>query len=422
MTGLIHFSPDAASNDVAAPPINFLEGQPAPTLNNSCREMMGALARWHADTTGSLGTRSAGSNAYQISSNQLFTPGDLADAFTVTFQVDTPNTGPCTLNIDGSGAFSIRRPGNIEMGPGDVQPGIPYSCLWLPNLQVFTLVWPHIGRPGAIGRFGAEGSIPPGWVPCDGRSLSRSAYAGLFFFLGVTHGAPDANTFRVPDLRGRAPFGTDGGTNRLTGAGGLGGGLGNSGGTETVALSEAQLASHGHNGSTGSAGGHDHGGATGQSGSHSHGGATGQAGGHSHAGTTDGGGGHSHSGSTDTAGAHAHGVQYLRGATYRTDGGSGAVNALNAGDAAATNTTGITDSNGAHGHSLTINAAPNHQHGFTTSQADAPTHAISPDGQHAHGIASVGDHAHSLSISASGGGQGHPNMPPGLVVAFAIKA
>ncbi|WP_264046860.1 phage tail protein [Methylobacterium flocculans] len=423
MTGLIHFSPDAASNDVAAPPILWVEGQPAGTVNNSSREMMAALARWHSDTEGGLSATLTAPGTVRAATAQVFTPADFSESFSVTIQLTGgENTGPATLNLDGTGDKPIRRPGNIELGPGDLQSGVPYHLLWLPNLLVYTVVWPHIGRPGAIGMFGAEGSIPPGWVPCDGRSLSRSAYASLFFFIGGTYGLPDANTFRVPDLRGRAPFGTDGGTNRLTGAGGLGGGLGNSGGTETVALTEAQLASHGHNGSTGSAGGHDHGGATGQSGQHSHGGGTGQAGSHTHSGTTDGGGGHSHSGATDSAGAHAHGVQYLRGATYRTDGGSGAVNALNAGDAAATNTTGITDSNGAHGHSLTINAAPNHQHSFTTGQADAHTHAISPDGQHAHGIASVGDHAHSLSISASGGGQGHPNMPPGLVVAFAIKA
>ena len=422
MTGLIHFSQDAISNDVAAPPILWVEGQPAGTVNNSAREMMAALARWHSDTEGGLAATLTAPGTVRAATAQVFTPADLSESFSVTIQLTGgENTGPATLNLDGTGDKPIRRPGNIELGPGDLVSGVPYHLLWLPNLSVYTVVWPYIGRPGAIGMFGAEGSIPPGWVPCDGRSLSRSAYTGLFFFLGGTYGLPDANTFRVPDLRGRAPFGTDGGANRLTGAGGLGGALGNSGGTETVVLTEAQLASHSHGGTAAAAGGHDHGGATGASGGHDHGGATGGGGSHTHSGTTSGGGGHGHSGSTDSAGTHSHGVGYLRQSNYRTDGASGGTNALNAGEGG-TNTTGITDPNGAHSHGVTINAVGDHTHGFTTGSAGDHTHTIAGVGNHAHSIPSVGDHAHALTISAAGSGQGHPNVPPGLVVIFAIKA
>lgn len=422
MTGLIHFSQHAISNDVAAPPILWVEGQPPGTVNNSAREMMAALARWHSDTEGGLAATITAPGTVRAATAQVFTPADLSESFSVTIQLTGgENSGPATLNLDGTGDKPIRRPGNIELGPGDLQSGVPYHLLWLPNLSVYTVVWPHIGRPGAIGMFGAEGSIPPGWVPCDGRSLSRTAHAALFFFLGGTHGLPDANTFRVPDMRGRAPFGTDGGTNRLTGAGGLGGGLGNAGGFETVALSEEQLASHRHTGSTSGAGAHDHGGSTGGAGQHSHGGATGGAGDHAHSGTTNGGGGHSHSGSTDGAGFHSHGVGYVRQTNYRTDGASGGINALNAGEGG-TNTTGITDGNGAHSHGLNINGAPDHTHGFNTNTTGSHAHTISEDGQHAHSIAGVGEHTHALTLNAAGGGQGHPNMPPGLVVAFAIKA
>lgn len=421
MTGLIHFSPDAASNDFGAPPINFGEGQPANTVNNSAREMMAALARWHSDTTGELGATATGAGGYRISSNQGFKQSNLGRSFKIAFQVDSANAGPCTLDIDGSGNFPLLRPGSIALGPGDLFVGLLINAMWLPNIASYIITAPFFARPGAVSAFGADGAVPPGWVPCDGRSLSRVSYAALFAFIGGAYGLPDGNTFRVPDLRGRAPFGADGGANRLTGAGGLGGGLGNSGGSETVVLTEAQLASHKHGGSTGGAGGHDHGGGTGQAGNHSHGGATGGGGDHSHSGTTNGGGGHSHTGTTDSAGYHSHGVGYVRQTNYRTDGGSGGMNALNAGEGG-TNTNGVTDGNGAHSHGVTVSNAPDHTHGFNTNAVGQHAHTIAADGQHGHSISGVGDHTHALSLDAAGGGQGHSNMPPGLVVVFAIKA
>ena len=48
----------------------------------------------------------------------------------------------------------------------------------------------------------------PGWLMCDGAAVSRTTFAALFAVLGTTHGAGDgANTFNVPDHRGRSPIG-----------------------------------------------------------------------------------------------------------------------------------------------------------------------------------------------------------------------
>lgn len=42
-----------------------------------------------------------------------------------------------------------------------------------------------------------------GYVPCDGRALSRKAYAQLFSVLGELYGPGDGETtFNIPDLRG----------------------------------------------------------------------------------------------------------------------------------------------------------------------------------------------------------------------------
>lgn len=51
--------------------------------------------------------------------------------------------------------------------------------------------------------------VPRGWLPCDGATLSTSAYSQLFSIIGNTFGGDGQATFAVPDLRGMSPLGTD---------------------------------------------------------------------------------------------------------------------------------------------------------------------------------------------------------------------
>lgn len=106
--------------------------------------------------------------------------------------------------------------------------------------------------PGFMSDYGG-GTVPAGWLLCDGSAVSRATYAALFLAIGTAHGAGDGSTtFNVPDSRGRTTYGKDdmGGTaaNRLTSAGsGMNGAvLGASGGAEVVTLTKAQIAAHGH--------------------------------------------------------------------------------------------------------------------------------------------------------------------------------
>jgi microcystin-dependent protein len=71
--------------------------------------------------------------------------------------------------------------------------------------------------PGVIQAFGG-GTVPSGWLLCDGSTASRSTYAGLFAAVGVVHGEGNGTTtFHLPDLRGRFLRGAD---NMGTGAAG----------------------------------------------------------------------------------------------------------------------------------------------------------------------------------------------------------
>jgi len=90
-------------------------------------------------------------------------------------------------------------------------------------------------------RIFAGNYAPEGWQFCNGQSLSVSEYQALYSLIGTTYGGDGVNTFALPDLRGRVPVGVGSGpglTPRV---------LGQSGGSEEVALVESQIPAHGHN-------------------------------------------------------------------------------------------------------------------------------------------------------------------------------
>lgn len=63
--------------------------------------------------------------------------------------------------------------------------------------------------PGTIQSYGG-GTVPQGWLLCDGSTASRSTYSALFAAIGVAHGEGDGTTtFHLPDLRGRFLRGAD---------------------------------------------------------------------------------------------------------------------------------------------------------------------------------------------------------------------
>ncbi|NQX78659.1 tail fiber protein [Gilvibacter sp.] len=81
---------------------------------------------------------------------------------------------------------------------------------------------------------------PRGWALCEGQLLPISSHTALFSILGTTYGGDGRTTFKLPDLRGRAPIGNGQGPGLSPRQ------LGQLSGSESTVLQVANLPAHNH--------------------------------------------------------------------------------------------------------------------------------------------------------------------------------
>ena len=90
---------------------------------------------------------------------------------------------------------------------------------------------PYVGE---IRMFGGN-FAPNGWFLCQGQLLQISDYDTLYSLLGTTYGGDGEENFQLPDLQSRLPVHAGSGYT-----------LGQTGGVETVTLTQQQLPVHSH--------------------------------------------------------------------------------------------------------------------------------------------------------------------------------
>src|SRR5687768_6130407 len=90
---------------------------------------------------------------------------------------------------------------------------------------------PYVGEI----RMFAGNFAPAGWMFCEGQLLPISENETLFNLIGTTYGGDGQSTFALPDMRGRIPL--------HQGNGFI---LAETGGAETVTLTQQQIAAHSH--------------------------------------------------------------------------------------------------------------------------------------------------------------------------------
>ena len=96
---------------------------------------------------------------------------------------------------------------------------------------------PYIGE---ICLFAGPRVPPPGWAVCDGSLLSIAGNEELFSLIGNTYGGDGVTNFALPNLSGRVPIHIGQGNGLSLRS------LGESGGQDTVTLTEENLPAHSH--------------------------------------------------------------------------------------------------------------------------------------------------------------------------------
>lgn len=222
------WSTTAGSNATADPSINWAEGQPPASVNDSARAMMAVLKEWTNDLS-AFNTTAGTSSAYTLATQSVFDTLAHANGNLVGFIPHATNAINPTINIDGLGNLPIRSSPGVSIGAGVLVQGTPYAGVVISATSEFILrgFYGNAFNVPVGGFMPFVSTTPPNsnFVLPSGQAISRTTYAALFALTGTTWGTGDGvTTFNIPDLRGRAVFGLDNmngsAANRITVAGG----------------------------------------------------------------------------------------------------------------------------------------------------------------------------------------------------------
>jgi hypothetical protein len=211
---LFLWSKTAATNANADPNVDWHEGQSPPSVNNSARAMMAAVADWNADFSigvtftegggGGFGLRSgeiapltltgtpyAGTSDQDFSQHATITSLSDHQLFGVVPQIDSPDSA--ALTIDGIGPLAMVNASGNAIIEGQLQAFVPYlfrykaadSSLYLENAPEDL---DQSVPVGAILLFAGNVLPSDNFAWCNGQALDQGTYSTLFALIGSTYG------------------------------------------------------------------------------------------------------------------------------------------------------------------------------------------------------------------------------------------
>ncbi|WP_175869335.1 phage tail protein [Bartonella gabonensis] len=236
MSSIYDWSIIASENAYVDESINWAEGQPPSSVNDSARTMMQRIKEYLLDNGGGIDTQFTVDNENKKTSLRLATKSffeTYKDGIVVRFKAQGVNRGITNVSLNQlppRPTYMATPEGIMPLTGGELQKGGLYELVYThdiagknadgwfltnPTIQLPEIPpapsLPESFSPGFIGTFATE-KIPSGWLLCDGKEYSRKSYANLFAVLGETWGKGDGQTtFNVPDLRGMFLRGLDSG-------------------------------------------------------------------------------------------------------------------------------------------------------------------------------------------------------------------
>lgn len=235
MSSIFDWSLQAANNANADDNINWAEGQPPSTVNNSARAMMQRIAEYITDLGGSAKAEGT-PNMLTLFAKSPYKK--YVDNIRISLHAVSANTGAATLNVNAVGAKPI-----YCVGSSGVAAIADNAGGWFLLNPTHT----QAVSPGFM-QIMTSPIAPAGYLYCNGQAVSRTTYAALYAVIGNRWGAGDGwSTFNLPDMRGVFPRGWDDGR-------------GVDPGRVFASWQENANRWHGHSfsGQTGGGGGHDH--------------------------------------------------------------------------------------------------------------------------------------------------------------------
>ncbi|WP_406604456.1 tail fiber protein [Bartonella gliris] len=243
--------------------INWAEGQPPSSVNDSARAMMQRIREYLADNGGSLDSKFIVNGKEQTTSITLTTVSPIVkykNDIIIRFKARGMNIGTTTININNIGEKLLYKATNMGIVPlegSELQRGGIYEIVYndgasTKDLEGWYLLNPTPIPPpkvetfpcGFIATFAMQ-EVPNGWLLCDGATYKRKDYPQLFKAIGDKWGKDSDTTFNVPDLRGMFLRGLDSG-NKIDKGRVLG------------SRQEDSFKAHTHEGKTDSSGAHQH--------------------------------------------------------------------------------------------------------------------------------------------------------------------
>lgn len=210
------WSTTASSNASADPSINYREGQPPSSINDSGRAMMAALAGYRDDISGLL-TTTGTSTAYTVTTNQglCVSPSTTPqDGQQLAVTVNTTNGLSPTLQADSCSAYPIQSSAGTGVPAASLIQGSPYTL----RFSVANGAWMLRDFYGSAltvplgGMIAYTGTTSPNsnFVIPVAQCLSTATYAAYWALLGSpASGNCPGGQFQIIDLRGNVPAGLD---------------------------------------------------------------------------------------------------------------------------------------------------------------------------------------------------------------------
>ncbi|WP_273756446.1 phage tail protein [Bartonella sp. MM73XJBT] len=220
MSNIYDWSLKADENAHSDSIINWAEGQPPSSVNDSARAMMQRIREYLADNGGSIDSNfmiNAEDKTTLITLKTVSPIEKYKNDIIIRFKARGVNIGMTKIIVNNIGEKHIYKAsdtGIIPLEGGELQTNGIYEMVYNGNISIkdhdgWYLLNPTPLPPpkvetfpsGFIATFAMQ-EVSKGWLLCDGATYERKDYPQLFKAIGDKWGKDSNTTFKVPDFRG----------------------------------------------------------------------------------------------------------------------------------------------------------------------------------------------------------------------------